>query len=1662
MADRPSSQTKAPRTPALTPVGPHEGKPPVLLSRPVTLVGSRQNARLHLISRSVSKAHALVVVSNDRVYIRDLASRAGVIINGASVREVDLQDGDHIQIGSFQFRFTPGAYMKSSWKEGARPEPAVLEVAGEELALPIQEHVVLIGRRSSCDLPLAEENVSTAHAVVFEMEGQRYVRDLGSRSGTFVNGQKVSQAELKFGDQLRIGDTHITYAAAPEDYVEEAPAEPATVPVGELLDGLSEEDLAAMEDLPSVEAPAEPPAEEALDELPPLEPIEVPEPQPVASPPQPEAAATAGSPSWIEEEIDALEKQPGDSHFDPESIEEALGLIQKEEVPQDVDLDEDPDVAYDAHATAKLNADPDKTALHPVISDQVVDLPDNTENDELKQQLSVSEDLLPENSSDEPSGTDVVEVPAGAAPPVETAHEPELLDDQSMFRIPEPSEETSDGGTAVAEEAAPEPAEAEEAEPVAESEEAQIDQARLSLQSEEPADAEEDLAPADLADLESQDQPAPVLNFGDRSQDKTYAEESAEAPLIRADAFDGTLELSTASEAEAEGNEEAVSDAEVSAAEAELELPEAASEAHEEPIPVAEESDELDPLMLAGAEPEPVEVVEPTEPTLESALDLEVEAAEPESLEADAELSPLADEVSDSAFAQSVEEFAGQELGPIVEPEPVELAPAEASLPPVEIEADPSESELELEGLVGENAGAAAEAEQPEPELPELELPVPRAEAPVEVDEAPPLPLPEPRKKSRRSRKAVPSWMVDLGADRESFLGGAPLDLGSVPPPPPPADFASLDSPAVPAEIPPVEIPELEPPPSAEVPPLDLDSELHSPLAEDPPPLDRNISTDPPELKFSPEPTPLPAPPRRAGPFASSPFEQSPDELEPFDEAPSPSRKKGSITGFDGLAVPVQEADVFSQLFPAISDEELLASKSRPDDALPASAPPPGAPPRGPGARTPVPRPDPRPSARRAGRDERRFNTGPMLLLMLLVAIAAAAVPYLLVSRKYTVEARLQFRNFAALSPAEQRELFDRQRDLMSDGTFRVNVLQILQDRHNGQVKAGFLGDAGEYASAVTSAAWQPREQDGYLRLTFKGTDPNDDPLRMRALLSQLFTENRDQIDAINRLREQVQSTTRQIEQHKARKQELDEQIRAADAAYHQRPAPAQVESLEADLVKLDEARKTASASVARLQAELDVLLAAQQPAATQPAAEDAELAQLRQSLAGVERRIADAESGADPLELARRRLDEEMQQFQRQVADAGQAIEQDPRLDAYVKAAQQLQTELRQTMGELLLRQQEQHARLAELRRQLQEKLDLRRKTVWKDDEQLQKYEQQLAMETRQYNAALASGMENEAADLKAKMDLHKSMIEARQAVLGDDSVFADTIAQLEELVADMERQVQTDRRVTEQSVLRLQETFRQSHPTTRELPAEQKALAAALAERIEQIHQARQAYTAALNVKAGEAAADAGQLKDQARLIRERIAQREGQLAELAALPLAEAEAQLEQKRQALAAAQQEESAAHEAYFAAEKELRGLRELDQAARGAGLQADERKLEKMKLAGELERQEAQLATAQAQLKRAVEPVEPGESSVTLTPLPDNRPLTAGGAAAAVVLVFAGLIYFNTGRAGHSAVPYPIPAHRLEPEPDTDHAAGDTPIEPAASDDQEPVTAQEA
>lgn len=77
---------------------------PLLRSMPLT-IGRAETNGLRLDANAVSREHCVLDATTDPPQIRDVGSRAGIMVNGERVSERTLQDGDEIRIGPYRLRF---------------------------------------------------------------------------------------------------------------------------------------------------------------------------------------------------------------------------------------------------------------------------------------------------------------------------------------------------------------------------------------------------------------------------------------------------------------------------------------------------------------------------------------------------------------------------------------------------------------------------------------------------------------------------------------------------------------------------------------------------------------------------------------------------------------------------------------------------------------------------------------------------------------------------------------------------------------------------------------------------------------------------------------------------------------------------------------------------------------------------------------------------------------------------------------------------------------------------------------------------------------------------------------------------------------------------------------------------------------------------------------------------------------------------------------------------------------------------------------------------------------------------------------------------------------------------------------------------------------------
>jgi len=128
----------------------------------------------------------------------------------------------------------------------------------------LSQAVIKVGKLSSSHLRLEDESVSRMHAVIEVSGDDISIIDLGSTTGTVVNGQKINKAKLQDGDSIVLGDIRLELsratavaeapAAAPMAPSVPAPMAPGMAPAAPMAPGMAP-GMAPMAAAPMAAAP---------------------------------------------------------------------------------------------------------------------------------------------------------------------------------------------------------------------------------------------------------------------------------------------------------------------------------------------------------------------------------------------------------------------------------------------------------------------------------------------------------------------------------------------------------------------------------------------------------------------------------------------------------------------------------------------------------------------------------------------------------------------------------------------------------------------------------------------------------------------------------------------------------------------------------------------------------------------------------------------------------------------------------------------------------------------------------------------------------------------------------------------------------------------------------------------------------------------------------------------------------------------------------------------------------------------------------------------------------------------------------------------------------------------------------------------------------------
>lgn len=224
------------------------------LSQNAIVFGRAANCDVVLEAEGVSRRHAHIIVNKNLLEIEDLGSGNGTLLNQERItarERIPLKKGDQIRIEEFTIAFEADNMANLPQKKSA-PEtksqtadksanfeitdPDILEIKMIKKILGAFDHdkrpalIVVttpfqnlkafiedeeaeffVGRDPKCQLAIDSQTVSRKHARLTKKWGSFVVTDLGSKNGTYVNGEKIEDKAIADGDEIVFGTIKVLF-----------------------------------------------------------------------------------------------------------------------------------------------------------------------------------------------------------------------------------------------------------------------------------------------------------------------------------------------------------------------------------------------------------------------------------------------------------------------------------------------------------------------------------------------------------------------------------------------------------------------------------------------------------------------------------------------------------------------------------------------------------------------------------------------------------------------------------------------------------------------------------------------------------------------------------------------------------------------------------------------------------------------------------------------------------------------------------------------------------------------------------------------------------------------------------------------------------------------------------------------------------------------------------------------------------------------------------------------------------------------------------------------------------------------------------------------------------------------------------------------------------
>ena len=198
--------------------GPSEGKS-IQLKEGNNTIGRALDSDLQIDDASVSRSHAMLSVKDDEFTLVDLGSASGTRVGDHRIAGVPVSANSVIAVGQTRLGVVNVDVTQGTPSSGAT---IVTASSGHSLSLvaqsgpdagrsfPLASAQNVIGRDPSAQVVLTDPNVSRRHAMIRVDADRATIADLGSMSGTSVNGEAIRGVRIAMGDKVAIGQSEFT------------------------------------------------------------------------------------------------------------------------------------------------------------------------------------------------------------------------------------------------------------------------------------------------------------------------------------------------------------------------------------------------------------------------------------------------------------------------------------------------------------------------------------------------------------------------------------------------------------------------------------------------------------------------------------------------------------------------------------------------------------------------------------------------------------------------------------------------------------------------------------------------------------------------------------------------------------------------------------------------------------------------------------------------------------------------------------------------------------------------------------------------------------------------------------------------------------------------------------------------------------------------------------------------------------------------------------------------------------------------------------------------------------------------------------------------------------------------------------------------------------